>query len=87
MTTVSPDPLPQEKRSMFAMVLSLALSAQPAAEVPKVQEGKPAPEVELPATSIDTVLPDKKDKKTLSLKDFKGKTVVLYFYPKALTGG
>jgi len=73
---------------MFAMVLSLALYAPAAAEAPKVQEGKPAPDVELPATSIDTVLPDKKDAKTLSLKEFKGKkNVVLYFYPKALTGG
>ncbi len=70
---------------MFSLLVTLALIG--ADEQPKVQEGKPAPEVELPATSIDTVLPDKKDKKTLSLKDLKGKTVVLYFYPKALTGG
>jgi len=72
---------------MFAMVLSLALNAAAAEQIPKVEEGKPAPEVELPATSIDTVLPDKKDAKTLSLKELKGKNVVLYFYPKALTGG
>ena len=72
---------------MFAMVLSLALYAPAADEAAKVQEGKPAPDVELPAVNIDTVLPEKKDKKTLSLKDFKGKNVVLYFYPKALTGG
>ncbi len=54
----------------------------------KVKEGQAAPNVELPATQIETVLPDKKDAKTLSLRDFKGKkNVVLYFYPKALTGG
>lgn len=57
-------------------------------ETPKVEEGKPAPDVELAATSIETVLPDKKDAKTISLKDFHGKkNVVLYFYPKAMTGG
>jgi peroxiredoxin Q/BCP len=53
----------------------------------KVEEGKPAPDFSLPATQIDKVLPDAKDKTTLSLKDLKGKNVVLYFYPKALTGG
>jgi len=49
--------------------------------------GKPAPAFDLPATQIDAVLPDKKDAKTLSLKDLKGKNVVLFFYPKALTKG
>src|SRR5437764_6345850 len=72
---------------MFAVVLSLALYA-PAEEAPKVQEGKPAPEIELEATQIEKVLPDKKDPKTLTLKDFKGKkNVVLFFYPKAMTRG
>ncbi len=53
--------------------------------LPKV--GEPAPAFDLPATQIDKVLPDKKDAKTLSLKDLKGKNVVLFFYPKALTKG
>jgi hypothetical protein len=54
----------------------------------KVKEGRPAPNVDLPATQIETVLPDKKDAKTLKLSDLKGKkNVVLYFFPKALTGG
>ena len=54
----------------------------------KVKEGQPAPKVELPATQIEAVLPDKKGAKTLRLSDLKGKkNVVLYFYPKALTGG
>jgi hypothetical protein len=53
-----------------------------------VKEGQPAPDVDLPATQIAKVLPDKKDAKTLALKDLQGKkNVVLYFYPKALTGG
>ncbi|MFQ3592994.1 MAG: peroxiredoxin, partial [Gemmataceae bacterium] len=51
------------------------------------QEGKPAPAFEVPATSIGSVLPGKKDAKTLSLADLKGKHVVLFFYPKALTKG
>jgi hypothetical protein len=76
----------------FGLSAALFLGAGPAGarenkEDPTVKEGKAAPDVELPATSIDTVLPDKKDAKTLSLKELKGKNVVLYFYPKALTGG
>ena len=43
----------------------------------KVQEGKPAPDFELA---------DAEGKK-LSLKDFAGKNVVLYFYPKDDTPG
>jgi hypothetical protein len=54
----------------------------------KVKEGQPAPNVDLPATQIEAVLPDKKDAKTLKLSEFKSKkNVVLYFFPKALTGG
>jgi peroxiredoxin Q/BCP len=56
-------------------------------EAQKVEEGKPAPDITLEATQIGTVLPDKKDAKTLSLKDLKGKNVVLYFFPKAMTPG
>jgi peroxiredoxin Q/BCP len=43
----------------------------------KVQEGKPAPEFEL----------EDADGKKRSLKDFAGKNVVLYFYPKDDTPG
>jgi len=57
-------------------------------EAPMVAEGKPAPEVELPAVQIEKVLPDKKDAKTLNLKEFHGKkNVVLFFFPKAMTRG
>jgi len=72
---------------MLAAVLSLALYAPALEESAKVEEGKPAPNVELEATQIEKVLPDKKDAKTLRLSDLKGKNVVLYFFPKALTGG
>ena len=54
----------------------------------KVKEGQPAPNVELPATQIESALPGKKGAKLLPLSAFKGKkNVVLFFYPKALTGG
>lgn len=57
-------------------------------DAPKVEVGKPAPAFNLPATQIGKVLPDKKDAKTLSLKDFEGKkNVVLFFFPKAMTRG
>jgi len=74
-----------------ALVLAasaFAFAADDKKETPKVEEGKPAPAVELSATQIDKVLPDKKDAKTLSLKDFEGKkNVVLFFFPKAMTRG
>jgi peroxiredoxin Q/BCP len=42
-----------------------------------VDIGNPVPDVELPATGD----------KTLKLSDFRGKRLVLYFYPKASTPG
>ena len=50
----------------------------------KVKVGDPFPDVPLAATQIDLV---KKGGKELSIKDLKGKIVVVAFYPKALTGG
>lgn len=67
--------------------MTLAVAEEKKDETPKIQEGKPAPAVELEATQISKILPDKKDAKTLSLKDLKGKNVVLFFYPKAMTKG
>jgi peroxiredoxin Q/BCP len=49
---------------------------------PKV--GDPFPDIKLKATQAELV---KKDAKELSIKDLKGKMVVIAFYPKALTGG
>jgi thioredoxin-dependent peroxiredoxin len=43
----------------------------------KLAIGKPVPDIELPATGDQT----------LKLSDFRGKPVVLYFYPKASTPG
>ena len=45
--------------------------------MPELKPGDRAPEFTLPAT----------DGSTISLKDFRGKTVVLYFYPKDNTPG
>jgi hypothetical protein len=71
-----------------ALALAVTASAADDKKEAKVEEGKPAPAVELAATQIEKVLPDKKDAKTLSLKDFEGKkNVVLFFFPKALTKG
>ena len=48
-------------------------------DAPKVEVGKPAPDFNLPATQIGKVLPDKKDAKTISLKDFENKKNVVLF--------
>ena len=54
---------------------------------PQDQGVGPAPEIELAAVHAGTVFPEDKDAKKLRLRDLKGKNVVLYFFPKALTGG
>jgi hypothetical protein len=80
-------------RLLYLVALAGLLAAAGAASAGgqgglKVKEGQPAPDVKLPATQIQSVLPDTKGAKTLHLSDLKGKkNVVLYFYPKALTGG
>jgi peroxiredoxin Q/BCP len=63
----------------------LASSAAPVAAddtMLKVKEGDKFPNLPLAAAQID-----KKDAKTVSIADFKGKVVVIFFYPKALTKG
>ena len=50
----------------------------------KVKVGDKFPDVALAAAQIDKV---KKDAKTISIADLKGKVVVIFFYPKALTKG
>jgi len=74
--------------ALVALALAVARAEDKKKEDAKPEVDKPAPAIDLPATSIKTVLPDAKDKTTLSLKDFEGKkNVVLFFYPKALTSG
>ena len=70
------------------LAISSSGSAAGLEETPKVEVGKPAPAFDLPATQINKVLPDKKDAKTIQLKDFENKkNVVLFFFPKAMTRG
>jgi peroxiredoxin Q/BCP len=73
---------------IFCAVLLLAwLPARAREEGGLPAVGKSAPSFDLPATQIDKVLPDKKDAAKLSLRDLRGKNVVLFFYPKAMTKG
>jgi peroxiredoxin Q/BCP len=51
----------------------------------KVKVGDPFPNVPLEAVQIEKA--GITGKKTLSIADLKGKTVVIFFYPKALTKG
>ena len=66
------------------IALSLGISAYADDTKLKVKEGDKFPSVELTAVQAEKV---KKDAMTLSIGDLKGKTVVVFFYPKALTGG
>lgn len=52
----------------------------------KVKEGDAFPTVELKAAQVDK-LAGKKPGDTVSIADLKGKTVVVFFYPRAMTGG
>jgi peroxiredoxin len=71
-----------------ALAALLALAAPALADKEgKVEVGKPAPDFTAPAVNVAKALPDKKDARSLHLKDLRGKNVVLYFFPKALTGG
>jgi peroxiredoxin Q/BCP len=69
-----------------ACALASSVPSVVAAEDTKlnVKEGDKFPNVPLAAAQIDKV---KKDAKTISIADLKGKTVVIFFYPKALTKG
>lgn len=65
--------------------LSLAATAVADDSKLKVKEGDAFPEVSLPAAQIEKALG--KDAPTVSIADLKGKIVVVFFYPRALTGG
>lgn len=81
---------PHWLRAGLGALLAVACASTTGAreDAPKVEVGKPAPAFDLPATQVGKVLPDKKDAKKISLKDFEGKkNVVLFFFPKAMTRG
>jgi peroxiredoxin Q/BCP len=64
------------KISLFSLLFAATASLNPAFEA-MPQEGQPAPDFTLPS----------QDGTPVSLKDFRGKWVVLYFYPKDMTPG
>lgn len=72
--------------ALAAVAGVLASGAPVAADDTKlaVKVGDKFPDVPLAAAQIDKV---KKGAKTVSIADLKGKTVVIFFYPKALTKG
>jgi hypothetical protein len=70
-----------------ALLIGLCAAYAEAQGDKKVEEGKLAPDITLPAVNVGKALPDKAKAKTLSLKDVKGKNVVLFFFPKAMTRG
>ena len=65
-------------KMLFALALAVAIAAPAAAQTPvELKVGDKAPEFSLPGT----------DGKTHKLSDYKGKTVVVAWYPAAFTGG
>ena len=62
------------------------LAAARAADAPP-KEGDKAPDIDLPATQLDKVMPGAKTLKLSGLWGQNGKNVVLYFFPKAMTLG
>lgn len=52
----------------------------------KVKQGDPFPDIALPAAQVEKI-PGKKTGDTVKISDLKGKNVVVFFYPKALTKG
>lgn len=70
-----------------AAVVACALSSATADDTKlNVKEGDKFPNVPLAAAQIEKT-GVKKDAKTVSIADLKGKNVVVFFYPKALTKG
>jgi len=74
--------------SLLSAALVVLLSGPVLAEkgTNHVEVGQPAPDFALQAANIGKALPSHTSD-TLSLKDLKGKNVVLYFFPKAMTPG
>src|SRR5204863_1304060 len=66
-----------KKRFLGVLLSVIALSGMPGAETRTPQVGQPAPDFSLPSV----------EGRPVSLKDYKGKWVVLYFYPKDFTSG
>jgi peroxiredoxin Q/BCP len=52
----------------------------------KVKEGDKFPDIALKAAQVEKI-PGKKAGDTIKISELKGKVVVVFFYPRALTGG
>ena len=68
------------KKFLGVLLSVMALSGMQGADTPKPRQpqvGQPAPDFSLPSV----------EGRPVSLKDYKGKWVVLYFYPKDFTSG
>jgi peroxiredoxin Q/BCP len=66
-----------KKRFLGALLSVVVVSGLAGADTPTPQVGQKAPDFSLPGVEGGSV----------SLKDYKGKWVVLYFYPKDFTSG
>ena len=66
-----------KKRFLGLLLSVIAVSGMQGADVQMPQVGQPAPDFKLPSAEGGSV----------SLRDYKGKWVVLYFYPKDFTSG
>src|SRR5205809_3967908 len=66
-----------KKRFLGVLLSVIALSGMLGADTRTPQVGQPAPDFSLPSV----------EGRTVSLKDYRGKWVVLYFYPKDFTSG
>lgn len=69
----------------FGIVASTAFVLADDSKI-KVKEGDAFPVVALKAAQVEKI-PGKKAGETVDIKDLKGKTVVIFFYPKAMTPG
>ena len=76
-------------RALFASAVAAFVATLASADdsTLKVKVGDKFPDVPLGAAQIEKALPDAKDANTVSIADLKGKTVVVFFYPKASTPG
>jgi peroxiredoxin Q/BCP len=80
--------MPRLATRAAAAAVALAAAASLAAAddtMLKVKAGDKFPDVSVGAAQIDKL--NLKDKKTVSIADLKGRVVVIFFYPKALTKG
>jgi len=73
--------------ALLAVGFATAVSAAADDATLKVKVGDKFPNVPLHAAQIEKAVKDKTSKDTISIADLKGKTVVVFFYPKALTPG